>query len=505
MSKDYRQSDIAEYLKLLLEKVRQAEEDIQDIQEQQQHARELPVPWGGQANAIDPRQFNVVRVDVVVDSETFRGSRAKPTDVSEEAGANNPPHFPWEVDPDLAQITVRCGSGVTPPTEGEYVAIEFTGTYTDPDDATVKARWGYFGNTPPCPGTLVEEDFAYPHPTNAKRWDINTFEVQLYAPVFPEIPGHHCPNLVKKQVVVAHDWNRPGRWLPKGTRVQVWRTGGKWFFAATLAVRWGKAIHNWVKGNVCANVQIPWVRVRECTDSTGTNAVGPAEVILLPENAVRTANIVTNDVISFVFSVTHQAWVIQAPDGMDDKIDTVKGWWGTPNSIPNGWLCVSELVDKFPMGYCDGQPLSGGGSTTHTHTINSNTTGVTGVPGTTATGHANIPAHGNHYHALEGFTQVGVDGYLSTPKDVLLKPSPECTGSIRDPTCLPTTQTHVDAGHTHGFTPTLSDPGHSHTMAAANHLPPYHRLIFIRRIDNSYTPKQPYCPQLPLAPIGCAP
>lgn len=125
-------------------------------------------------------------------------------------------------------------------------------------------------------------------------------------------------------------------------------------------------------------------------------------------------------------------------------------WYGLAVDVPTGWEVYAAANDCFVMGAASGElnttPM---GANTHSHTRAANTD--------------SIP---NHTHTVNIST---------TASDSSIVVSTGLTVSL----CL--------VNHTHSGSGTSSAAGsHTHTIGGTNlssHLPPYHRLYWIRKVS----------------------
>lgn len=339
------------------------------------------------------------------------------------------------------------------------------------------------------------------------------------APAFIPIGGSGTVTIWHKQLsvisvasVVAHnDWGGNDIYYTPGMKIWVkyFPDAGKWRIFPSYHLQWGVAQGQWYYtsglGDACM-----FVTVQACDDCGGTNPSGTDVTVTLVRSGEQHPNVNLGETIGYVVA-NNQSERVCVTDYLDDKVDTIKQWDGIYNDIPPGWECMEDMRDRFPRGPEEPCPEATtgeiGGSVDHDHfafagpaatgiTIDS---GGSGTTGSNTTG-ISVAAHGDHYHKVTiEDVEHGVDGDNSTPANVLPEQSNDeiCSStSYSDDLCTTTTDlphSVTDPGHTHtipAHSHTINDPEHGHPifLDPAEHIPPYRRMIFKIRIDNSGAP-----------------
>ena len=273
---------------------------------------------------------------------------------------------------------------------------------------------------------------------------------------------------------------------------------------------YGEAYENWTDNGS----SVDHVRVRPIDDLDGGNRVDTiSHTVLIPKNGERDPNVVSGDRISYRLGLDG-LWVIHSPDGLDDKIGTVKMWALASGGIPPGWASMDGISNAPANGgsgiemntgasdgggrFVRGSATAGtqGGTDEHTHPINISVD--TNVFVTAMNLALDIDDHTvadlSHQHAIEkGTPSTGWDPNQGSPDQ---DPPLDCTaGPVSLPFGASSFQdcaTGTDWGPlTHSFSVSgggagaFSEAFATSSIGTAKHEPENTTLIFIERIDNS--------------------
>jgi hypothetical protein len=182
-----------------------------------------------------------------------------------------------------------------------------------------------------------------------------------------------------------------------------------------------------------------------------------------------------------------KAWITNA-----SPIGSIVAWGGTIASIPTCWaLCdgstvngnlTPNLVDKFILGAGGAiTPGNFGGAKTHDHG---------GVVGGTAISVSQMPSHNHgvndpsHSHSVNDPSHAHTQYVRSTQDNYGGGPSSSASASLTTTATL-YAYTGISIAYAYTGISIAANGGgaaHNHTIAAANHVPPYYALAYLMRV-----------------------